>query len=71
MKILQVSNYYYPFIGGIEQVARDCSDALKDHHEVKVFCFHKEKGDMRGEVDGVDASADHNGYQCCRNGQYF
>ena len=54
MKILQVSNYYYPFIGGIEQVARECSDALKDHHEVKVFCFHKEKGDMRGEVDGVE-----------------
>lgn len=54
MKVLQISNYYYPFIGGIEQVARDCSDALKDHHEVKVFCFHKEKGDMRGEVDGVE-----------------
>lgn len=53
MKILQISNYYFPFIGGIEQVARDCSDALKGAHEVKVFCFHHEKGDACGEVDGV------------------
>ena len=53
MKILQISNYYFPFIGGIEQVARDCSDALKGAHEVRVFCFHHEKGDACGEVDGV------------------
>lgn len=54
MKILQISNYYYPFIGGIEQVTRDCSNALKDNHKVKVFCFNHEKGDARGEVDGVE-----------------
>ena len=54
MKILQVSNYYFPFIGGIEQVTRDCSDALKGEHEVKVFCFNHEKGDKIDEVDGVE-----------------
>ena len=54
MKILQVSNYYFPFIGGIEQVTRDCSDALKGKHEVKVFCFNHEKGDKIDEVDGVE-----------------
>lgn len=54
MKILQVTNYYFPFIGGIEQVTRDCSDALKGEHEVKVFCFNHEKGDKIDEVDGVE-----------------
>ena len=54
MKILQISNYYFPFIGGIEQVTRDCSDALKGEHEVKVFCFNHEKGDKIDEVDGVE-----------------
>ena len=54
MKILQVTNYYYPFIGGIEQVTRDCSDALKGEHEVKVICFNHEKGNKVDEVDGVE-----------------
>lgn len=54
MKILQVTNYYYPFIGGIEQVTRDCSDALKGEHEVKVICFNHEKGNKADEVDGVE-----------------
>ena len=54
MKILQISNYYFPFIGGIEQVTRDCSDALKGEHEVKGFCFNHEKGDKIDEVDGVE-----------------
>lgn len=54
MKILQISNYYYPHIGGIEQVARDASNALKDGHEVKVFCFNHEKGNAADDVDGVE-----------------
>lgn len=54
MKILQISNYYAPFVGGIEQVAHDCSEALKEQHEVKVFCFHHIKGDRTDEIDGVE-----------------
>ena len=53
MKILQISNYYYPHIGGIEQVARDISCALKDEHEIRVFSFNHEKNDVNIEVDGV------------------
>lgn len=54
MKILQVSNYYEPHIGGIEQVARDCANALLPEHEVKVFCFNHEKGNDKNFVDGVE-----------------
>lgn len=53
MKILQISNYFYPHIGGIEQVTRDCVNALSGH-EVKVFCFNHEKGTARDVIDGTE-----------------
>ena len=53
MKILQISNYFYPHIGGVEQVARDVVGAL-DGYEQKVLCFTHEKGDMTDVVDGVE-----------------
>lgn len=54
MKILQVSKYYFPFVGGVEQVARDCSNSLKDTNEVKVICFNHENGDKIDMVDNVE-----------------
>ncbi len=54
MRILQISNYYYPQIGGIEQVAQDCTDALRSDNEVKVFCFNHEKGDKTDLIDGIE-----------------
>ena len=66
IKVLQISNYYYPHIGGIEQVARDISKALKDESEieVKVLCFNEDSSDgeyvcRRGEtvretIDGIE-----------------
>ena len=53
MKILHISNYYYPHIGGIEQVARDCVSSIGEDAEQRVFCFHSERGDARDEVDGI------------------
>lgn len=53
MKILQISKYYYPYIGGIEQVARECSRALTDY-EQKIFCFNHEKKDDKNVVDGIE-----------------
>ncbi len=53
MKILQISNYYFPHIGGIEQTTRDCVNALSGH-EVKVFCFNHEKGNGRDVIDGAE-----------------
>lgn len=54
MKILQISNYFYPHIGGIEQVARDCVNSFGAEVEQKVFCFQHEKGDAVDRVDGVE-----------------
>lgn len=64
-RVLQISNYYYPHIGGIEQVTRDISNALKDDpdFEQKVICFNEDSADgdhvchrsetIHDEVDGV------------------
>ena len=53
MKVLHISKYYEPFIGGVEQVARDCAAAMEGY-EQKIFCFNHEKGDAVGNVDGVE-----------------
>lgn len=53
MKILHISKYYYPFVGGVEQVARDCVNSLLTEVEQQVFCFNHEKGDAVDSVDGV------------------
>ena len=53
MKLLQISNYYPPHVGGIEQVAHDCAAALAAAGvEQRVFCFHHERGDRCDEADG-------------------
>ena len=49
-KILQVVCSYFPRIGGIEQVARDISDALKDEpYEMKIICLN-ENAEAEGMV---------------------
>ena len=53
-KVLQIDNYMYPHIGGIEQVTRDVLNALKENYEVKVICFNHEKGTIVDQVDGCD-----------------
>ena len=65
MKILHISNYYYPNRGGIEQVACDIVSAIRpDGVQQKVLCFNEtaSDGEMRCErresvvdrVDGVE-----------------
>ena len=52
MRLLQISNYYYPHIGGIEQVAQDVSNNV--YCERKVFCFNSGKNSVIDTVDGVE-----------------
>lgn len=56
MKILQIPNYIYPHIGGIEQVCRDMLNALATDESVeqRVICFNDgTREDVQDEVDGV------------------
>ena len=63
MRILQIPNYQYPHIGGIEQTSRDISNilSLMPNIEHKTICFNENAKDgeyvcKRGEtkVDVVD-----------------
>ena len=64
-RILHISKYYYPFLGGTEQVARDAVKALLGSGaEQRVICFNEDAGDgenatrhgetVRDRVDGVE-----------------
>lgn len=53
-RVLHISKYYYPFIGGIEQVARDAVRALQGKFEQKVLCFGHEKIENSAIIDDVE-----------------
>ncbi len=55
-KVLHISKYYYPFVGGVEQIARDCVLALKGKVDQKIICFDhiKDRGDSTDVVDDVE-----------------
>lgn len=64
-KVLHISKYYYPFMGGTEQVARDMVKTLIDSGaEQKVICFNEDADDRGKEckhsetcldsVDGIE-----------------
>ncbi len=66
MKVLQIPNYQYPHIGGIEQVARDIANALQEDNSIeqKMICFNEDAADgdyvchrketVHDVVDGVE-----------------
>ena len=65
VRVLHISKYYYPFLGGTEQVARDMVKALLDTGaKQKVICFNEDASDgektchhgetVTDQVDGVD-----------------
>lgn len=57
MKVLHISKYHYPFIGGVEQVARDVVNAIKGNNvEQKIICFNHEKGTKKDIVDDVEVT---------------
>lgn len=42
-KVLQISNYYSPHIGGIESTCQYLSEGLGDQYNVRVVCFSEDK----------------------------
>ncbi len=53
-KVLQISNYYYPHIGGIEQTCQYLSEGLSDEYEVKVICFSEDNQTKHIVVNGIE-----------------
>lgn len=64
-RVLHISKYYYPFLGGTEQVARDMVKALiGTGAQQKVICFNEDASDgqmscvhgdtIADEIDGVE-----------------
>lgn len=52
-KVLQISNYYSPHIGGIESTCQYLSEGLKDEFEVRVICFSEDKSNKCEEINGI------------------
>lgn len=69
IKILHISKYYYPYIGGTEQVARDIVNSLKGNNiEQKVICFNADASDgnimCEKKQDVIDNVDDVEIYRC-------
>ena len=52
MRILHISKYYYPYIGGVENICKYIADESKKH-QVVVICFNEGRTDCTDEVDGI------------------
>ena len=52
MRILHISKYYYPYVGGVENVCKYIADNSVGH-DVAVVCFNEGHLNSVGEVDGI------------------
>lgn len=52
MRILHISKYYYPYIGGVENICKYLVDNSTGH-EMAVLCFNEGKTDCIDKVDGI------------------
>ncbi len=52
-KILHISKYFYPYYGGIEDVARTIIDELKPYFDQRIICFNHERGSIYN-INGAD-----------------
>jgi len=53
-RVLQISNYYTPHIGGIEQTCQYLSEGISDEYEVKVICFSEDKETKHQVTNGIE-----------------
>lgn len=52
MKILHVSKYFYPYIGGIENTCKQLVDYMPEH-QIAVICFNEGNKDIVEKVSGT------------------
>lgn len=59
-RILHISKYYYPFLGGTEQVARDMVKSLLDTGvKQKIICFNEDASDEKINCSHGDTKTDY------------
>jgi glycosyltransferase involved in cell wall biosynthesis len=51
-KVLHISNYYYPHIGGIESTCQYLAEGATDF-DVRVICFSEDKHDKKEQINGI------------------
>lgn len=52
MRILHISKYYYPYIGGVENICKYLAEGMSQH-EMAVVCFNEGRENKVDEVNGV------------------
>lgn len=52
MRILHISKYYFPYIGGVENICKYLVEGMPQH-EMAVVCFNDKCKDVIDEVNGV------------------
>jgi glycosyltransferase involved in cell wall biosynthesis len=52
-KILHISKYYYPYYGGIEDVAHTIVKELNSYYDQRIICFNHERGTIFN-INGTD-----------------
>ena len=50
MRILHISKYYYPYIGGVENICKYLVEAMPQH-ETAVVCFNEGSKDIVEDVE--------------------
>lgn len=52
MRILHISKYYFPYIGGVENICKYLVEGMPEH-KMAVLCFNENKKDIADEVNGI------------------
>lgn len=53
MRIMHISKYFYPYIGGVENTCKYLADSFAKDNEVAVVCFNEGKENVTEMVDNV------------------
>ena len=52
MRVLHISKYYYPYVGGVENICKYLVDGMPQH-QMAVVCFNEKKMDVVCEINGI------------------
>ena len=51
-KVLHISKYYYPYLGGTESVCQDIVEGLEGYNN-RVICFNDSNRTICSEINGI------------------